>query len=183
MLRPRHLVPAKHDAGIPQRLADHVAPGRRHVVIQRAVDEGELALDVRCARERVVGRVGERAGVHVRGEVADGGGDAGVQGGAVCEMPAETHACGTDAAGAGGEGEEVGDCEGGVFVVGREGLDGAVVSEMDSWEDEGELWRGGGAVLCFAMLCFASSALLCEKRAGEVQSFAAVGEAMLFSAK
>lgn len=61
--------------------------------------------------------------MQIRGEVADGGRDAGVESAAVGEVAAETHARGADSAGAGWQGEEVGDCEGGVFVVGGEGLD------------------------------------------------------------
>jgi hypothetical protein len=42
--------------------------------------------------------------------------------GAQGEMPAEAHACCADAAGAGGQGEQVIDCFAGIFVVGLEGL-------------------------------------------------------------
>lgn len=62
-------------------------------------------------------------GVEVGGEVTNGGEHAGVDSAAVGEMTAETHTCGPDAPGAGGEREEVGDCERGVFVVSCEGLD------------------------------------------------------------
>jgi len=44
------------------------------------------------------------------------------------QVPTETHARGADAAGAGGKGEEVGDGQGGVFVVGGEGLGRSMVS-------------------------------------------------------
>ena len=58
----------------------------------------------------------------IGGEVADRGADTLVEGAAVGEVPAETHARGADAAGAGGEGEEQGDGGGGVGVVGGEFL-------------------------------------------------------------
>ena len=56
--------------------------------------------------------------MYVRGEVAYGRGDALVEGAAEGQMAAQTHASGTDAAGAGREGEEGRDGEGGVFVIG-----------------------------------------------------------------
>lgn len=55
-------------------------------------------------------------------EIADSSRDSRVQRTAVREMPTETHARRADAAGAGWEGEEGGDGEGGVFVVGGEFL-------------------------------------------------------------
>jgi hypothetical protein len=124
MLRPRDLVPAKHHSLLSQRLPNQIPPLGRDVVVQRAMDERQLALDLGCAGQRVVSFVKPQGvTVEVGGEVADGGGYAGVQCAAVGEVPAETHACGADATGTGGEGEQVGDGEGGVFVVSFESLD------------------------------------------------------------
>lgn len=58
----------------------------------------------------------------IRRKVTHRSRDAPVQRAAVREMPTEAHARGPDAAGAGWEGEEGGDGEGGVFVVGGEFL-------------------------------------------------------------
>ncbi len=58
----------------------------------------------------------------IRRKVTNSGRDAPVQRAAVREMPTEAHARRADAAVAGWEGEEGGDGEGGVFVVGGEFL-------------------------------------------------------------
>lgn len=63
--------------------------GKAYVVIQLAEYQHEFPLDVFRARERVVGFVeAERVRVQVGGEVADCGGDAGVEGAAVGEVAA-----------------------------------------------------------------------------------------------
>lgn len=56
--------------------------------------------------------------MEIGGEIGYGGGDAGIEGTTEGEVTAETHAGGADAAVAGWEGEEVGDREGRVFIVG-----------------------------------------------------------------
>lgn len=71
--------------------------------VLHAVDERDLTPDLPCTRETVVGETGaEGAAVQVGCEVRDGGGDARVEGAAVGEVAAETHARGADATGAGG---------------------------------------------------------------------------------
>ena len=62
--------------------------------------------------------------MHIRGEITHRGRDAGVQCAAISQMPAETHACCADAAVASVKGEEGGDREARVFVIGGEGLSG-----------------------------------------------------------
>lgn len=78
----------------------------------------ELPLNVPHPLQAVVPASPQRLGVYVRGKVAHGSGDAFVKGAAEGQVPAEAHARCADAAVAGGEGEEGGDGEGGVFVVG-----------------------------------------------------------------
>lgn len=76
-----------------KRLADQVTSLRWHVVVQFAKDHDQFALDVFGALDAVVVLAGaQRAAVDVGSEVADGGRDAWVQGAAVGEMAAETHA-------------------------------------------------------------------------------------------
>lgn len=77
-------------------------------------------------------------------KVAHGGADAGVQRAAVRQVAAETHARGADAAIARGQGEERVDAQGGVFVVGRDGLvDFPLVAGVGARAVVGEwLWAG-----------------------------------------
>jgi hypothetical protein len=89
MLRPRWLVKRKRNARLMQRLADQIASLGRHVIVHLAKDHDELAFDVFGALDGVVGFAGAKgAAVDIGGEVADGGGDAGVQSAAVGQVAA-----------------------------------------------------------------------------------------------
>lgn len=60
--------------------------------------------------------------MYIRGEITYRGADAAVERATIREMPAETHSRGADTAIAGGKGEESGNGERGVLVVGRDFL-------------------------------------------------------------
>lgn len=123
VLRARDLVETKLHAGRVQGVADQISACSGHVVVVFAKDQHELGFDVGGAAQGVVlFAAREGVAVDVGWEVTYCGGDAGVEGAAVGEVAAETHACCADAAGAGGQGEEGVDCQGGVFVVGGEGF-------------------------------------------------------------
>lgn len=97
-LRPRMFIKRKPHARLMQRLANQIAPRRRHMVIQLAKYKHELCVvgalcEFRSASERVVRLAeAERVRVQVGGEVALCGCDAGVERAAVGEVAAETHA-------------------------------------------------------------------------------------------
>lgn len=91
-MRPRRLIEAKRHPRLMQRLADQVASLRRHMVIHLAKNHDQLALDVFNALQRVVALArAERRAVDVCRKIAHCGADAGVQGAAVREVPAQTH--------------------------------------------------------------------------------------------
>lgn len=81
-------------AGLMKGLANKIPPLRGNMVIHFAKDHDEFAGNVPCAGEGVVVfALSERVAVHVGCEVADCGGDAGVEGAAVGEVASEAHAC------------------------------------------------------------------------------------------
>lgn len=81
------LVPAEHDPLLPQRLPDQIPSRGWDVVVQRAVDQGQLGLDLAGAREAVVVLAEpERGAVEVGRKVGDCGRDARVQSAAVGKM-------------------------------------------------------------------------------------------------
>lgn len=89
MLRPRRLVKAERHARLVERLADQVAASRRHMRVHLSKDHHELAFNVTSALDRVVGLAcAESRGMNIGGEVADGGGDAWVEGTAIGEVAA-----------------------------------------------------------------------------------------------
>lgn len=89
----------------------------------------------------------ERVAVDVRREVTYRGPDPAVERAAVREVSAQTHARGADPAVAGWQGEEVVDCEGGVFVIGGKFLYIVFCQYLNAIKGQGHPWMEPPALM------------------------------------
>lgn len=71
-------IPTENHTLLSQRLPNQISALRRDVIIERAVDERQLALNVTCAGERIITASTKGATVQVSSEVGDCGGNTGV---------------------------------------------------------------------------------------------------------
>lgn len=123
VLSPARLEEAEAHPRLMQSLADEIPALGRDMIILLPENHHQLAFDVGSSGQRIIALpFAEGMTVDVGREIADCGADAWIQGAAIGEVAAQTHACSSHAAIAGGKGEKEVDGEGGVFVVGREFL-------------------------------------------------------------